>query len=657
KLMPNDLTIKEAMTQDGEFKREVMKNQELMRLIEIAQRLEGLARHASLHAAGIVIAPQELTEYLPLYKSPDRGEVSSQYDMISIEQIGLLKMDILGLRTLTVIDETLKMTGIDKSKIDIDDPATYNLLQEGKTIGVFQLESRGMREILQNYKPEKFEHLIAIIAMYRPGPLGTMNINKLIENRRNPDRIEYLHPSLADILEETHGIILYQEQVMKIANVIAGFSMAEADTLRRAMGKKMSELMEGIKEKFINGARKRRIDPELAERIFEMIKPFAGYGFNKSHAAAYAKLAFETAYLKTHYPVEFMVNSLSSEINDTDRLGILIKEARRMGIEIAPPDINQSRYDFTIEDSPKRRIRYGLGALKNVGKPASLEIEKERVRGPYKSFYDFNARINHSSAGRIVNKKCIESLIKAGAFDTLSPNRAKLLNEIEAGEVKPEKQTDLFSTDEDREVKEFGWLERIALEKEVFGFYFSGHPLEQYEYEIKGLGIMRISDLLNHRGEIGAVVIGGIIVSVNVKRDRKNREYAIISVEDFDGAMEVIIFSDLFSRKTELIKKDKMVVIKGRIDGGMDERAILRAEQIIPFADAQKYLKQAVIKIDSKLLEERDFLNLQEILARNPGDTEVWLDMIDNKGVQRMIRSRAYKISPRREVIAAIKKI
>ena len=657
KVMPMNQSIRDAMAQESEFKKEVLKNQQFQQLVEIAKRLEGLARHVSLHAAGVVITPRELTEFVPIYKSPDRGEVSTQYDMISLEEIGLLKMDILGLRTLTVIQETLKKTGLDKGKINIDDLDTYKLLQEGRTVGVFQLESRGMREILTNLKPEAFRDLIAVIALYRPGPLGTANIPNLIKYKHNPSLIPHVHPVLDDVMKETYGIILYQEQVMKIANVVAGFSMAEADTLRRAMGKKIPELMDAMKEKFIEGAKRRKFDRALATQIFEMIAPFAGYGFNKSHAAAYAQLAFETAFLKAHYPVEFMVAALNSEIDDTDRLGVLTKEARQMQIETLPPDINESGYEFAADTGNGRKIRYGLGALKNVGRPASLEIVGERSKGPFKGFFDFVARVNHSRAARVVNRKCIESLIKAGGFDSLSPNRVRLLHEMNSKDVKAEKQTSLFTSDAENELPDWPRLERIAKEKEVFGFYFSGHPLEKYATEYSGLKVTKITELLAHKANKGSVTIGGVIVSFRVKRDKKNKEYAIILLEDFEGTTEAILFSDLYQRVANHIQKDALVLIKGRIDGNIEDKAMLRAEMLVPFSEARNYLQHAVIDLDAVLLDDAQYKRLLDVLVNNPGPTEVWLTMRDKNGKERMIRSRSFKILPSSEVIEKVKEV
>ncbi len=657
KVMPMNQTIRDAMEQESEFKKEVLKNQQFQKLVEIARRLEGLARHVSLHAAGVVITPTELTDFVPLYKSPDRGEVSTQYDMVSLEEIGLLKMDILGLRTLTVVEETLKKAGLARDKINIDDPDTYKLLQEGQTVGVFQLESRGMRDILTNLRPEAFRDLIAVIALYRPGPLGSANIPNLIKYKHNPSLIPHIHPILDDVMKETYGIILYQEQVMKIANVVAGFSMAEADTLRRAMGKKIPELMDAMKEKFIEGAKRRKFDGPLAEQIFEMMAPFAGYGFNKSHAAAYAQLAFETAFLKTHYPVEFMVASLNSEIDDTDRLGILIKEARQMQIEVIPPDINASGYEFTAETGNGRKIHYGLGAIKNVGRPASLEIVAERSKGPFKGFFDFASRVNQSRTARVVNRKCIESLIKAGGFDALSPNRVRLLQEIDSKDIKGEKQTDLFASTLPADIPDWPRLERIAKEKEVFGFYFSGHPLEKYANEYAGLKVTKIKELLANRTNRGSTTIGGVIVSFRVKRDKKNKEYALVLLEDFEGTIEAILFSDLYQRVASHIQKDALVLIKGRIDGSIEDKTMLRAEMLVPFSEARNYLRQAVIDLDAAQLDDAQYKRLQTLLVNNPGPAEIWLTMRDKNGKERTIRSRSFKILPSSEVLDKIKEV
>jgi len=376
KLIPFHKTIDEALNEVKELKLLVETKEEYKELFNIARKLEGLARHPATHAAGVVITPKELVEYVPLYKSPDKKEISTQYAKNSLEDIGILKMDILGLRTLTVIDDTLKLIGRQVGDIPIYDKQTYEMLKRGETVGVFQLESQGMQEILRSFKPENFEELIAVIALYRPGPMG--NIQKLIENKEHPEKIKYMHPLLEPILKETYGMIVYQEQVMQIASRIAGFTMAEADNLRRAMGKKIPELMDENREKFIQGAKQNGLSAEVAETIFNRVAPFAGYGFNKSHAAAYAALANQTAYLKCHFPQEFMISSLNSEINDTKRLWILIRESRRLGIDVLPPDINKSDYGFKKEG---KNIRYGLGALKNLGKPIVLAVLKEKNQG------------------------------------------------------------------------------------------------------------------------------------------------------------------------------------------------------------------------------------------------------------------------------------
>ncbi len=646
KLIPFHTGIDEALERINEFKNLVESKPEYKELIDIAKKLEGIARHSSTHAAGVVITPKELIEYVPLYKSPDKGEICTQYAKNSLEAIGLLKMDILGLRTLTVIDQTLKMLGRQIPEIPIYDKETYDLLKRGETVGVFQLESQGMQDILRSFQPEKFEDLIAVIALYRPGPMANVNLKRMIENKQHPEKIEYLHPLLEPILKETYGMIVYQEQVMQIASRIAGFSLAEADNLRRAMGKKIHELMHENREIFIEGAVKRKIPARLAEEIFDQIAPFAGYGFNKSHAAAYAVLANQTAYLKCHYPLEFMIASLNSEINDTNRLWVLIREAGRMGLQILGPDINKSDYEFKKE---KDAIRYGLGALKNLGRPMIDLITKQRQRGPFKSFFDFQTRVKG------FNRKSLESLIKAGAFSQFEPDPDKLLKTAFTRDIKLGKQQTLFgfkSEPEQPQTKE-KW-DKVRAEKEAFGFYFSEHPLEKYQEEFAILGLTPIKNLARVKNG-GFVAIGGIINSKKVKRDKKGRNYAIVNIEDLEGSVDVFVFSENFQRYSRFLKNDIPLIIKGRISGEEDKQSI-RAEQIIRFKDAHNYYKKILIHFDNNFPEEK-LKKLYELIERYQGDCEVWFRVNNNGKDVRNIRSRTMRIKPDNIVLKQIKEI
>jgi DNA polymerase-3 subunit alpha len=547
KMIPFHTNIDEALDQVRELSMLVEANEDYKELFTIARKLEGLARHPATHAAGVVITPKELIEYVPLFKSPGKNDISTQYAKNSLEDIGILKMDILGLRTLTVIDCTFKMIGRQVGDVPLFDKETFEMLQHGETVGVFQLESQGMKDILRSFQPEKFEDLIAVIALYRPGPMGNVNLQKMIENKRQPENIEYLHPQLEPILRETYGMIVYQEQVIQIASRISGFSLAEADNLRRAMGKKIPELMDDNREKFIAGAAKNDISSELAEIIFNQVAPFAGYGFNKSHAAAYAALAYQTAYLKCHFPQEFMIASLNSEMSDTDRLWVLIREARRIDLDILPPDINKSDCEFEKEGT---NIRYGLGALKNLGRPIVETITRERQRGPFESFFDFQARMKG------MNKKSLEALIKAGAFKQFEPDANKLLDLATKKQGAVGRQGVLFNTQDTPDPppeKNNNPSDTIANEKEAFGFYFSEHPLERYQEEFSVLGLSQITDLGDIRNN-GVITIGGIVSSKKVKKDKKGRNYAIINLEDFGGMIDVFIFSEHFDRYSHLIK-------------------------------------------------------------------------------------------------------
>jgi DNA polymerase-3 subunit alpha len=647
KMIPFHSSIDEAVTTIKELESFIQSKEEYKELFNVARKLEGLARHPATHAAGVVITPKELVEYVPLYKSPERGDICTQYAKNSLEDIGVIKMDILGLRTLTVIDRTLKMIGHQLSDIPIDDKETFDMLKRAETVGVFQLESQGMKDILRNFQPERFEDIIAVIALYRPGPMANVNLQQMIENKKNPLKIEYMHPWLEPILKETYGMIVYQEQVIQISSRIAGFSLAEADMLRRAMGKKISELMVENREKFIAGAEKNGISGDLAGEIFKKLVPFAGYGFNKSHAAAYAALANQTAFLKCHYPLEFMISSLNSEISDTNRLWVLIREARRMQLQILPPDINASDYEFAKEGE---NIRYGLGALKNLGRPIVEAIASERKRGSFKSFFDFQVRTKG------LNKKSVESLIKSGAFKEFEPDVDKVLAMANKGKDHMAMQTGLFGTEEKAETKARGRSsqERVIYEKEAFGFYFSEHPLERYQQEFSALGLKPISQLDTvENGEI--VAIGGVLNSKKIKRDKKGRSYAIVNMADLESAIDVFIFSDVFEKHSPLLKNDNPLIIKGRISGEEDRKSI-RADEVISLKDAWKYYKKIFLNIDDQNTSENVLRELCELINGNKGECEVWIK-VNNEKESRKFRSRTMKISPDTNVLNKIKSI
>ncbi len=578
KLIPNvlNITLKEALGLEPKLRELYDVDEKVRELIDIAMRLEGLCRHASTHAAGVVISPEPLTSFAPLYKSANEETITTQFDMESIESLGLLKFDFLGLKTLTIIDKTeklLKKSGTEFSAADIplDDRKTFELLSSGQTTGIFQLESRGMRDFLTRMRPERFEDLIALVALYRPGPLGSGMVDDFIKRRRGEVPIKYELPQLEEILKETYGVILYQEQVMRIANKLANFTMGQADTLRKAMGKKNPEVMERLKGTFIDGAKANKIPPKKAERIFDLMAYFAGYGFNKSHSAAYAYIAYQTAYLKAHYPVEFMAASLSADMDNTTKVVSFINECKEMGIEILPPDINESDREFKVCGNS---IRFGLEAVKGVGGSAIEAILNARAEGgTFKSLYDFSARVD----SRRVNRKVIESLIKAGAFDSTG-KRAQLMaavdRAIQQGAIAQKAisigQGNIFdltppSNDDLPDMDEWDESEQLRMEKEALGFYITGHPLNKYREQLMKTVIP--TSELSEIDDKSEVTVGGVMRGIKkVQTKNKGETMAYLTLEDLDGTVEVILFPELYKGSMDVLSGDIPVIISGTLD-------------------------------------------------------------------------------------------
>ncbi len=665
KLIPFNSSLDDALAAVPDLQALIESKPEYGELIAIAKKLEGLARHASIHASGVVIAPKPLTEFVSLYKSTE-GDISTQYDMNAIDAVGLLKMDILGLRTLSVINETISILKAENKNLNWDEipltnEAAYKLMQSGETVGVFQLESFGMRDILRKFKPNIIEELIAVISLYRPGPLGSVNINEFIHRRHGHAKVTYPHPLLEDVLKETYGIILYQEQVMQIAVIIGGFSMSQADQLRRAMAKKVPELMAEMREQFIEGAKKKKIGGEVAERIFDMITPFAGYGFNKSHSAGYSHLSYQTAYLKANYAKEFICANLTSEIGDTDKLYKFVNEARRLGITVLPPDVNRSQYQFTIENGA---IRFGLGGVKNVGHGAVEAIVKERNM-EYDNLFDFLKRTK-----TVVNKKCVESLIKAGAFDSIDPRRHHYLELLESELAKAnsdrleflEKQTSFFEAPQ-KEIKpkKSQLIDLLPYEKEAFGFYFSGHPLEKYKDEYLGLSLVQSSELERFSDD-AQVSLGGVIIARKVKRDRKDQEYSILTLEDFDGAVEVFVFSELYNRTKKDTKLETLVIVKGRIRHKEGEKPKLSATSIIPFTESAGLIDSMVVVLNLVGLDETVLLTLKERLLSYPGSCKVFFHLHEDRlkksnNQKQVIHLREITVTPKAELLHELREL
>src|SRR5947207_1900571 len=555
KMVPAELhiTLDKALEQNPDLKALVQADGRVRELIDIAKRLEGLARHASTHAAGVVISPQPLTDVVPLYKS-SKDEITTMYPMADVEKLGLLKMDFLALTTLTIIDDTLKMLkqyeGLDLNMdtVPLDDEKTYELFSAGLTDGVFRFESSGMKDILRKFKPSSIEHLTALNALYRPGPIGGGMIDDFIKRKHGAKRVEYELPELKTVLEETLGVIVYQEQVMQIANIVAGYSLGEADLLRRAMGKKKAEEMAAQRTKFVNGAREKGFkDDKKVTRLFDLMEQFAGYGFNKSHSAAYAVLAYRTAYLKAHYPHYFMAAILTSERGSQEKIVKYINECREMSISILPPDVNTSDVFFTPS---AQSIRFGLAAIKNVGESAITSIVASK---PFKTIFDFCERVDL----RAVNKRVVESLIKSGAFDSVDPDRALLYANVDRAmdwgarkqREKEVGQGGLFGMmiggAEEKHVMDPAdpWPEGLKLkhEKETLGFYITGHPLRKYAAEVKTYG-NATTGTLSEKPSGFDISIGGLVSALRTMRTKKGDLMGIDQLEDWEGTVEVLIF-------------------------------------------------------------------------------------------------------------------
>ncbi|MGE5895029.1 MAG: DNA polymerase III subunit alpha [bacterium] len=590
KLVPPalNITIDDALKAEPKLREIYQSDERYKELIDIARRLEGLARHASTHAAGVVISPEPLTDYTPLYRNPTDESITTQFDMNAIEKIGLLKFDFLGLKTLTVIDKTItyiRESGktIDLAHIPFDDANTYELLGRGDTTGVFQLESDGMRDILVKMLPNRFEDLIALVALYRPGPIGSGMIEDFIKRKRGITEVKYDLPQLKDILDETYGVILYQEQVMRIANALASFTMGEADILRKAMGKKKPEEMEKLKEKFISGALKNGIPAPKAERIFDLMSYFAEYGFNKSHSAAYAYVAYQTAYLKATFPVEFMAATLSADMDNSDKVVKFITECRNMNIEILPPDINQSDREFRVMGNS---IRFGLEAVKGAGSAAIDSIIEARQAGPFLSSEDFLSRVDP----RRVNKKVIEKLIKAGSFDSICPTRKQALAALEGQNGRSATPSlfgqESFAAPGEPQPAAAEWEEHelLAHEKEALGFYITGHPLSKFRNYLESLRTMKTSLLNQHdklRG-LDEVLVAGIISSIRKSQTKSRQEtMANFTLEDEEGFVDVIAFPDVYKKFAALLVKDGSILVKGSLE--LSEKGTkVHAREILP---------------------------------------------------------------------------
>jgi DNA polymerase-3 subunit alpha len=646
KLVPDVLGISldEAIKKEPKLAKMQQSRPEVAELIEICRVLEGLPRHASTHAAGVVIGDKPLVEYLPLYRGK-KGEVVTQLDMKLVEKIGLVKFDFLGLRNLTVIDHTLQIIAENKkippdlSDLDFDDPATYALLAAGDTTGVFQLESSGMKDLLTRLKPECFADVIALVALYRPGPLDSGMVEEFVERKHGRQKVAYIVPELEPILKDTYGVIVYQEQVMKIAGVLASYSMSEADGLRKAMGKKIAAMMMEHRQRFIKGAVENNIDKDRATKIFDLMEKFGGYGFNKSHSAAYALIAYQTAYLKSHFAVEFMAALLTSEMHSIDGVVKYINECRSHDIEVLPPDINQSTMTFTVEDE---KIRFGLVAVKNVGEAAIEAIIGERKEnGPFTSLFDFCERVDL----RKVNKRVVEGLICCGAMDSLGEYRSRMMTGLEDAldygqriqKERSDPQMGLFDLDGDNrsaplnlppipKINEWSEKERLNFEKESLGFFISGHPLDRYGALLEKYANTN-GETIVEAADGSAVRFGGTIRSTKVIRTKKDELMAFATVEDMRGSVEVIIFPGVYAQSSDLLLEDKPIFVQGELK--KEETAVkILVDQIIPMERAEELWTATIhFSIDATKTDAETLKGLHEIIQRYPGSCKGFIHL------------------------------
>jgi DNA polymerase-3 subunit alpha len=656
-------------------------------LLSVARRLEGMTRHASVHAAGVVIAPKAITEFAPLYKGA-RDEIVTQWSMKEIERVGLLKMDFLGLSTLTLIDDAIaeiaRTTGerLNIGLIPLDDAKTYQIFQDGQTFGIFQFESSGMRDILRKAKPQRLDDLIALNALYRPGPLRSGMVDDFIARKQGKTEVRYELPGLEPILAETYGVIAYQEQVMRIARELGGFTLGEADILRKAMGKKKADVMQAQRAKFVGGARANSINEKKAGQTFDLMEHFAGYGFPKAHSTAYALLAYQTAYLKANYPWHFAASLLTIEAQNTDKLALYLGECRDRGVPVLPPDINASERPFTVE--PGKGVRFGLTGIKNVGDGAIdslLQVRKKMGR------ISSLAALCEELDLRLVNKRVFESLIKAGAFDTLAAGtpyealptsalRPRLLVAIDAAceygtrlqRDRDEGQAQLFGSLEAADghsgngtgtnvlpdAAPWTEVEHLAFEKETLGLYWSGHPVDRYAAPLKDLGARTVGELSeaptsgprdNGWGPGGPkpiepdTSVGGIVGAVRQLKTRKGDRMAVFTLEDSQGGVEVIVFPEAFQRSVALIETGTLVLVRGRLERD-DESVRLLATELAPLDSVRERAAREVAIHLRKPATRGVFEALGEIFARHRGDRKVSFEVETGDGPHRLQRVR-----------------
>ena len=647
------------------------KEKEIQDLIKYAKVLEGMNRNASKHAAGVVITPGDVSDYVPLANAVSQQDIVTQFSMKEIENAGLLKMDFLGLRTLTIIRDTLILVKknhgveIDIDKIPLNDEDTYKLFSKGQTTGVFQFESAPMREYLKKLNPSSLNDLAAMNALYRPGPMDF--INDFIDRKFERKKIEYLHQMLEPILKETYGIIVYQEQVIQIANKIGGMSLAEADLLRRAMGKKDLAAMKQQKVKFVEGAVQNKISKKIAEKIYDAIDKFANYGFNKSHAVAYSYIAYQTAYLKNYYTAEFLAANLTNEFGNSDKVTKFLEDCRKLKIEVLPPDVNHPTVDFDVEEN---KIRFGMSAIKNVGKNAVEEMikAKEKLGRDFTSIFDFCMNVDT----RVVNKRAVEGLVLAGAFDSIDKKRSALFLAIEqalefghkAQNSKLVASDSLFGETEDIQISEpelpysEPWSEKELLkrEREVIGFYVTGHPLQKYETEYHSFSKFHLGET-EDLGDMQNVRVCGVITSLRTKIDKAGKTMAFFTIDDFSGSCECLMFSKVYADFGNHVKEEEPVLIIGNVESSGDAIK-LHVSKVLPIEEARKDLvRDITIKIDKQKNSVEQVSAIKEILDKNEGKIPVFLHLNNNGSKANLYSLDRYRISVSEKFLDEIKSL
>ncbi len=673
---PLNIKIKEARKMEPQLDELGRKEPRVKEVLEVAERLEGMSRNASVHAAGVVISPAPLKELVPLYKT-NKDEIVTQYDMVGLEKLSLLKMDFLGLTTLTIIADALDLIQrhrgvvVKIEDLPTDDKKTYEMVfSKGYTSGVFQFESAGMRDILRRYQPDRIEDLVALNALYRPGPMGM--IDDFVDRKHGRKEVIYDLPEMQEILSETYGVMVYQEQVMQISNRLAGYSLGEADLLRRAMGKKKAEVMATQREKFVAGAKAKGHPQKKVEKIFDLMEKFALYGFPKAHSAAYAYLAFVTAYLKTHYPLEFMSALLTSQTGNTAQVVKYINECREINIRVLPPDVYSSDFNFTpVEKGEQSGIRFGLGAIKNVGSNAVDSIVKARTEGGrFTSIYDFCERVDLSA----VNRRMIESFIKAGAMDTLSGTRAQLFAVIDsametgtrAWKDRASGQSGLFASLMEEQpaadhplpnVPDWSGQEKLISEKEILGFYITGHPLDQYMDKVKQLAT-HTSANLEGLAKHTEVALCGILTGVQRRRSKEGKLWASMQIEDLEGAVEGMVFSTQYERLLSALTEDQAVLVRGLILPEENAPPKISVQEIVPLEVARVSLPSLIsIRVPVNGTLDADRANaLRRLFTDKPGETEVRLRLEKTRDFSVILDVTA-KVRPDKDFCAEVARI